>query len=154
MEDSLGRRVRRRARERRSPAGLDPGPCPARRHGLFLPEGWLFALLVPDVSDHPCSLLMVRDSASGISDALGGALLDECAVDGLPTHRCWVYLDVARHSRRLPHNERFERLAAALGWARDQSGGWLGPALITGRDLHWADHDVPSVVLAAALPDA
>ena len=90
--------------------------------------------------DHPCSLLMVRDSASGISEALGGALLDECAVDGLPTHRCWVYLDVARHSWRLPHNERLGHLADALGWAHDQPGSWLGPALITGRDLHWADH--------------
>jgi hypothetical protein len=95
---------------------------------------------------------MVRDSAAGISDALGGALLDECALDGLPTHRCWVYLDIERRVRRLPPNRRLQQLAAALGWPRSQSGDWLGPALITGRDLYWADLDVPSVVLTAALP--
>jgi hypothetical protein len=150
MDDTLSNRIRRRAREQRRPAA--PGPCLVQPRGLCLPEGWLFALLVPAEADHRCSLLMVRDSAAGISDALGGALLDECALDGLPTHRCWVYLDIERRTRRLPPNRRLQQLAAALGWPRSQSGDWLGPALITGRDLYWADLDVPSVVLTAALP--
>lgn len=126
--------------------------APARPCGLHLPDGWLFGLLVPADLQYACTLLMLRNSAAGLSDALGGALLDECAVDGRPTHRCWVYLDATRHARRLPRNRQLERLAPALRWPRNQSGDWLGPALITGRDLHWADRDVPSVVLAAALP--
>jgi hypothetical protein len=155
MEDSLGIRVRRRARERRRPpaeVSRQAQQCPGCHGGLHLPDGWLFALLVPELPQRPCSLLMLPDSAAGISDALGGALLDECAVDGLPTHRCWLYLDVTRRDRRLPRNQRLERLATALGWPRDQAGDWLGPALITGRDLHWADLDVPSIVVAASLP--
>jgi hypothetical protein len=151
MDDNLADRVRRRAR-RRAPA---PQAIPAsadQRRGLLLPEGWLFGLLLPCDEDRPCTLVVAQDSAAGISRALGGVLLDACAVDGLPTHRCWVYLDSDRHDRRLPRNRRLDRLASTLGWPRDRSGDWRGSALITGRDLHWSDRDVPSVVLAATLP--
>lgn len=159
-DNTLGGRLRRRAHERRRADDVTPRrpsiPAADSRAratpGLSLPDGWLFGLLVPADPHRACTLLMLRDSAAGISDALGGALLDECAVDGRPTHRCWLYLDDARRARDLPRNHRLERIAAALSWPRDSSGDWLGPALITGRDLHWADRDVPSVVLAAALP--
>jgi hypothetical protein len=152
------RRFCRRFCERRT-GGSEPLPrtpsaasCGGRSgHGLCLPDGWLFGLLVPADPEQACALIMLRDSAAHLSDALGGALLDEAAVDGRPTHRCWLYLDVTRHTRRLPRNRRLERLAAELGWSRDRSGSWLGPALITGRDLYWADRDVPSIVVAAAL---
>jgi hypothetical protein len=117
-----------------------------------LPDGWLLALLVPEEPDRTCSLIGIRDSAVGLSEALGGVLLDECAVDGLPTHRCWLYLDAARHEHRLPRNENLDRLAATLGWPPDRLDDWRGPALVTGRDLAWADRDIPAAVLAAALP--
>lgn len=151
MDDNLADRVRRRAHGR-APETQEASAPPDRRRGLRLPEGWLFGLLVPCDEDNPCTLIALQDSATGISDALGGVLLDTCAIDGLPTHRCWVYLDSDRHDRGLPRNRQLARLASALGWPRDRSGDWLGPALITGRDLHWADRDLPSVVLMAALP--
>jgi hypothetical protein len=188
LRDSLGSRVRRRARERLSRGEPDllprlsstalrsgrtePGPArqgrerepehgTGHRHGtghehgtgrgLCLPDGWLFGLLLPADPGRSCALLMLRDQASSLSEALGGVLLDETAVDGRPTHRCWLYLDVTRYSRRLPRNQRLHRLATDLGWPRSRSGDWLGPALITGRDLRWADRDVPSIVVAAAL---
>jgi hypothetical protein len=128
----------------------DPA-TPATPAGLRLPPGWLIGLLVPAEPDRACALLMLRDAASSLSEALGGGLLDERAVDGTPAHRCWLYLDESRRSRLLPPNRRLERLAAALGWPRDPADGWCGPALVTGRDLRWADRDVPSVVVAAAL---
>jgi hypothetical protein len=114
----------------------------------------LLGLLVPADRAGSCRLTALPDSAAGISDALGGVLLDACAVDGMPAHRCWVYLDSDRHDRRLPRNNHLDRLASALGWPGDRFGDWLGPALITGRDLSWADLDVPSAVLAAALPSS
>jgi hypothetical protein len=118
---------------------------------LCLPDGWLFALLVPAEHELRPTVLMLRDQAGDLSDALGGGLLDEIAVDGRPAHRCWVYLDEARCARQQPRNRRLERLASALGWIRKRPADWHGPALITGRDLYWADRDVPSVVVHAAL---
>jgi hypothetical protein len=35
----------------------------------------------------------------------------------------------------------------------DEFADWVGPALVTGRDLNWATCNVPSIVVAAALPD-
>jgi hypothetical protein len=164
MDDTLAGRVLRRARSRGSTSpsttastgtgpllGATPEPSAAPPRGLQLPAGWLFGLLVPADPQHPCAVLSVRDNASGLSDAIGGALLDERAVDGRPPHRCWLYLDEARRARRLPPNRCLARLAAELGWPRTHADGWLGPALITGRDLHWADRDVPAVVVATAL---
>lgn len=155
MNDNLADRVRRRARLRTpAPSALPVLPPADQRCGLRLPDGWLFGLLVPVDGTCPCTLVVIPNSAAGISDALGGVLLDACAVDGMPTHRCWVYLDSDRHDRRLPHNQQLDRLASALGWPPDRFGDWLGPALVTGRDLYWADLDLPSVVLAATLPPA
>ena len=168
MDDTLAGRVLRRARNRRSTGpstgpstGTSTGTRPLPRatpeppagppRGLQLPVGWLFGLLVPADPQHRCTVLSLRDNASGLSDAIGGALLDERAVDGRPTHRCWLYLDEARRARRLPPNRCLARLAAELGWPRTHADGWLGPALITGRNLRWADRDVPEIVVAAAL---
>ena len=118
--------------------------------GFLLPDGWILGLLVPAETQHPCALRVVPDSSVGLSDTLGGALLDENALDGTPTHRCWLYLDVFRHASGLPPNDRLHELAAALGWPADRDG-WRGPALLTGRTVDWADRNIPSVVVAAAL---
>jgi hypothetical protein len=162
MDDSLDNLVRRRIRKRSSstagpdilPRTLSAAPRGRRsERGLCLPHGWLLGLLVPAGPDLVCDLFMLRDNAADLSDVLGGVPLDEFAVDGRPAHRCWLYLHQTRHHRQRPRNRRLERLAAALGWPRDRSADWVGPALITGRDLNWANGNVPSIVVAAALPD-
>ncbi|MBI1758317.1 MAG: hypothetical protein HYR62_03700 [Actinobacteria bacterium] len=114
------------------------------------PAGW--ALLIPARTELPCELVPVPLTAAGISDSIGGGLLEEVVCGPDPDGAHTVYQDAAREMKALPDNPRAARLAARLGWPYLTGPTPLrGDALVLGLDEHGADADVPDVVLAAAV---
>jgi hypothetical protein len=107
-------------------------------------------LLVPADSAVPLSLCAVEDSATAISDLLGGVLLDDACVlpltDGTSVS---VYQSEDRAS--LPVNDRLTVLATRLGIVdRAFHAAARGDALVLGTTRQDIDVDVPATVIMAA----
>jgi hypothetical protein len=107
--------------------------------------------LVPADVARPVVLGALRLSASVLSEAIGGGLLEEAltAKDGRAGYT--FYLDEQRVVKDLPLNDRAAVLSARLGQVdRRWLAGLRGDALVMGCDRRLDDTDVPGVVLVAA----
>lgn len=108
-------------------------------------------LLVPASARRDCRVLVVPPTAAGLSDALGGALLDD-AVHATVNHLGYcVYLDEERVARSLPEHARAMVLATHLGWLeRAWEVGLRGDVLLAGIDVDGNDTDVPLPLVLTA----
>jgi len=107
-------------------------------------------LLVPANSTVPLSLRPVEDSATAISDLLGGVLLDDPRVLPLADGPAvTIYQGEDRAS--LPVNDRLTVLATRLGIVdRAFHATARGDALVLGVTRRTIDVDVPDAVTVAA----
>lgn len=109
------------------------------------------ALRVPADPVEPLAVVRVKPSATALSEAIGGGLLDDSVQGWTAGDGYTFYLDENRVRKGLPDNARAATLAARLGHT-DRI--WLsevrGDVLITGCTLRGDETDVPEAVLAAA----
>jgi hypothetical protein len=111
----------------------------------------VLGLLVPADLAAPVSVVLVRASAVGFSDTIGGGLLDDGLTGACEGGRFGVYLDAERTAKGLPGNDRAAVLLVRLGEVdRARLGGLRGDALAVGIDVRGGDCDVPAGVLVAA----
>ncbi|MBI1759660.1 MAG: hypothetical protein HYR62_10645 [Actinobacteria bacterium] len=127
-----------------------PRPGSGDRPAPWGPAGSILALRVPASADSPCRLLRLPPTAADLSDALGGALLDDVVHELGSGRRFRVYLDEGREARRLPVNRRAGALLGQPG-GREPAGHALvrGDVLVTGVDGAGNDVDIPAELLPA-----
>lgn len=115
---------------------------------------YVLGLLLPADASRPAGVITVPASAVGLSDAIGGGLLDEIWQGVLSGRAYRVYADEERVTKRLPQNARAVALAATLSWrngTRAVDGlSLLGDLLVVGAETPGRDSDVPRCVLQAA----
>jgi hypothetical protein len=111
----------------------------------------VLGLVIPADRGEPVTLAVLGLTASRLSDAIGGGLLEDalCAVcDG---SGYTFYLDEQRVAKGLPRNERAAVLSARLGHVgRAWLAGLCGDVLVLGCDERLDDADVPPSVVDAA----
>lgn len=133
------------------PPGQSGQATPSEERPFAHVLGLVRVLLLPADAERACAVLAVPPTAAGLSDALGGALLDDVVhgtVNGLVY--C-VYVDERRHDLGLPDNPRARVLATHLGWLRHAwDVGLRGDALVAGVDVRGNDTDVPLALLLTA----
>jgi hypothetical protein len=113
--------------------------------------GRIHALLVPADPDRPCLVLALPPTATALSDAIGGGLLDDAVYATVNNLGYCVYLDERRHPLGLPGNRRAALLATHLEWlALAWQVGLRGDALVAGVDRDGNDTDVPLAVVGVA----
>jgi hypothetical protein len=109
------------------------------------------ALLIPADLERRCAVQELTLTATSLSDAIGGGLLDEALIESLDGIGYCVYADLDRVTRGLPVNARIAVLAARLGWIDLVDRAQLrGDLLIVGADDQGNDTDVPDTVIEAA----
>jgi len=120
---------------------------------ILLPR-WVLGLLVPADARRPVGVVIVPDNAIGLSDAIGGGLLEEICRGVLAGRAYRVYADEERAPKGLPPNTRADVLATRLGWSRATGAGdglgLFGDLIIVGAATPSRDTDVPRRVLQVA----
>lgn len=112
----------------------------------------VWGLHIPARPDRPCRLDRVTVTAVGISDAIGGGLLDEVLCPAEPGRAHTVYQDADRDAQGLPDNSRAQRLAARLGWPHlTERLSLRGDVLVLGVDARGQDTHLPGSVIEAAM---
>jgi hypothetical protein len=111
----------------------------------------VLGLRIPADEKSPLSLAVLRLTASGLSAAVGGGLLEDALVGEAGGAGCRFYVDENRVARGLPRNDRAGVLAAHLGHV---TRAWLanlrGDVLVLGCDGRLGDVSVPRSVVEAA----
>lgn len=114
--------------------------------------GSVLGLRIPADAGRPVVLSALRLSASVLSEAIGGGLLEDALVGEVGGSGYTFYLDERRVAKGLPGNERAAVLTARLGHV---NRSWLadlrGDVLVLGCDGHLDDVSVPRFVVDAAV---
>jgi hypothetical protein len=111
----------------------------------------VLGLRVPADAGSSVSLAVLRLTASALSDAIGGGLLEDALIGEFGGAGYTFYVDELRVAKGLPRNGRAAVLAARLGHV---TRAWLadlrGDVLVLGCDARLDDVSVPRVVVEAA----
>ena len=111
----------------------------------------VLGLRIPADAGCSVSLTTLRLTASALSDAIGGGLLEDALVGDVGGWGYTIYLDEHRVAKGLPRNGRAAVLAARLGHV---NRAWLadlrGDVLVLGCDGRLDDVSVPGCVVEAA----
>ncbi len=111
----------------------------------------VLGLRIPADAGGPLALAVLRLTASELSDAIGGGLLEDALIGDVDGAGYTFYLDEHRVAKGLPRNERAGVLAARLGHV---NRAWLadlrGDVLVLGCDGRLDDVSVPRFVVEAA----
>ena len=111
----------------------------------------MLGLRAPAVERIPVALAVLRLTASELTDAIAGGLLEDTLVGEMGGSGYAFYLDEHRVTKGFPSSGRAAMLSARLGEVDRQ---WLadlrGDALVLGHGRWSDDTDVPGVVVAAA----
>lgn len=114
--------------------------------------GSVLGLRIPADAGCPVSLAVLALTASALSDAIGGGLLEDALVGEVGGAGCTFYVDELRVAKGLRLNGRAEVLAARLGHV---TRAWLadlrGDVLVLGCDCRLGDVCVPRLVVDAAV---
>lgn len=112
--------------------------------------GSVLALRIPTDESSPVALALLRLSASELSDAIGGGLLEDALTDEVDEGGYTFYVDAHRAAKGLPLNDRAGVLAVRLGHV---CRAWLadlcGDVLVLGCDGRLHDVSVPRSVVEA-----
>jgi hypothetical protein len=104
----------------------------------------LQALMIPADTRCPIRIIEVADSSTAISNAIGGAMLDDSLTVDSGVYRCTLYLNADRN--QASYNPRAAILASRLGLrGLDVQTGLRGDVLVTGLQDN-EDCDVPTDV--------
>ena len=113
--------------------------------------GSVLGLRIPADAGGPVSLVVLALTASALSDAIGGGLLEDSLIGDADGAGYTFYVDEFRVAKGLPRNERAAVLAARLGHV---NRAWLadlcGDVLVLGCDERLDDVSVPGCVVEAA----
>jgi hypothetical protein len=111
----------------------------------------VLGLRIPADAEGAVSLVVLRLTASELSDAIGGGLLEDALVGDVGGWGYTIYLDEHRVAKGLAPNGRAAVLAARLGHV---NRAWLadlrGDVLVLGCDERLDDVSVPGCVVEAA----
>jgi hypothetical protein len=115
------------------------------------PAGSVLGLRIPADAGGPVSLVVLALTASALSDAIGGGLLEDSLIGDADGAGYTFYVDELRVAKGLPRNDRAGVLAARLGHV---NRAWLddlrGDVLVLGCDGRLDDVSVPRLVVEAA----
>jgi hypothetical protein len=113
--------------------------------------GSVLGLRIPADAESPLALAVLRLTASALSDAIGGGLLEDALTAEGDGAGYTFYLDEHRVAKGLRPNGRAAVLAARLGHV---NRAWLadlrGDVLVLGCDGRLDDVGVPRIVMEAA----
>jgi hypothetical protein len=106
----------------RTPTAPGGGCVPAQTG-----SGSVLGLRIPADEGRPVTLAVLRLTASELSDAIGGGLLEDALIGDVDGAGCTFYLDGHRTAKGLPRNDRAAVLAVRLGhvsraWPADLRG--------------------------------
>lgn len=112
----------------------------------------VLGLRIPADAGRPVTLAALRLTASVLSDAIGGGLLEDALTAEQDSGGYTFYVDEHRVAKGLPGNDRAAVLAARLG---HMTRAWLadlrGDVLVLGADGRLDDVSVPRFVVDAAV---
>lgn len=113
--------------------------------------GSVVGLRIPADVGGSVALTVLPLTASALSDAIGGGLLEDALIGEAGGSGCTFYVDELRVAKGPPPNDRAGVLAARLGHV---NRAWLadlrGDVLVLGCDTRLDDVSVPRVVVEAA----
>jgi hypothetical protein len=114
--------------------------------------GSVLGLRIPADAGRPVALTVLRLTASALSDAIGGGLLEDALTAEQEGGGYTFYVDELRVAKGLRGNDRAAVLAARLGHV---TRAWLadlrGDVLVLGADGRLDDVSVPRFVVEAAV---